>query len=202
MAFNLSKIFCGHAVRGVHRQIAINATSSWQSTYYSAAHEGRCEGCNARSLRQLSTQVKRPAQSKPSVAVPKPPTPWHPGMLSRMDRVKWNTGFYRTQVPNQKLLESGTNLYICCTDFVDFEHFLNETGLPDIFGSWFTITQLHLWMAYVKLSQLGPEGYLLMNYMYTYMWQDVEKRLRKMDEIQLQGKRKQQNCTAHLFRLS
>ena len=36
-------------------------------------------------------------------------------------------------------------------------------------------------MAYVKLAQLGPEGHLLINYMYTYMWQDAEKRLRKMD---------------------
>ncbi|XP_035828557.1 ubiquinol-cytochrome-c reductase complex assembly factor 1 isoform X2 [Aplysia californica] len=109
---------------------------------------------------------------------------WSTNDLSTWQKMKWDMGFYgKLQVPNRRLKLSGYNLYVCCTDFIDFPEFVKETGIPDTFNSWFSLLQLHLWLVYVKLSQMGPEGFLLKNHMYSSMWHGVEKRLEKFEDM-------------------
>jgi len=108
---------------------------------------------------------------------------WYPEKLPMLKRLKWNSGLWDLKVPNRELIQSGNHLYICCTDFIDFPHFITETGLPDVFNSWFVLLQLHMWIVYVKIAQMGPEGFLLKDYMYIQMWTDVEKRLKSLEDM-------------------
>ena len=36
----------------------------------------------------------------------------------------------------------------------------------------------------MKIAQMGPEGFLLKDYMYIQMWTDVEKRLKSLEVCQ------------------
>lgn len=111
--------------------------------------------------------------------------------LSTWQRMKWNMGFYgKLRVPNYRLKMSGYHLYICCTDFIDFNQFVQDVDLPDTFASWFQLLQLHVWLVNVKLSQIGLEGILLKDNVYKAMWQNVEVRLDTFEDLLGSEKRK------------
>ncbi|CAL1537516.1 unnamed protein product [Lymnaea stagnalis] len=111
--------------------------------------------------------------------------------MSTWQKIKWNVGLHgKLEVPRTKLLLSGMNLYVSCTDFVDFSEFVKGVNLPDTFTSWFLLVQLHTWLVNVKLSQMGKEGVLLKKYMYTAMWQNVERRLETFQDISGSERRK------------
>ncbi|XP_059140747.1 ubiquinol-cytochrome-c reductase complex assembly factor 1-like isoform X2 [Physella acuta] len=111
--------------------------------------------------------------------------------MSSWQRIKWNMGFSGTlRVPKRRLMMSGLNLYVCCTDFLDFKDYVEAFSIPDTFTSWFLLLQLHLWMVNVKVTQLGKEGFILKESMYRAMWIDVEKRLNTFKDLTGGEKRK------------
>jgi len=106
---------------------------------------------------------------------------WNPNNLwhqNKIDWLKWKTNMYPSQFTKETLLKAQLNLYVCATDFVDFGHLIRELRLSDNFLSWYLLMQLHVWMLTVKLSQLGPDGYVVYTHVWETMWGDVEKRLR------------------------
>lgn len=59
----------------------------------------------------------------------------------------------------------------------------SELDLPDTFNSWFLITELHLWMVYVRLMHEGSEGSMIRNYVTEALWNDVEYRSKKLGSV-------------------
>jgi len=146
----------------------------------------------ALKLHQLQHQRQKHIHA--SLATPSDPKlHWNPDKLSTVAKIKWDMGFRNLQVPDRNLRQSGLNLYVCCTDFIDFQHFLQETGIPDTFISWWLTLQLHMWLTCVKLSQMGPEGFLLLQHFYSYMWADVEQRLRNIKDLDSSQRKKEVN---------
>ncbi|GFR70501.1 ubiquinol-cytochrome c reductase complex chaperone [Elysia marginata] len=141
----------------------------------------QCTSCIAH---QTASPVLKRYKHSPSVAMSLED-------LSTWQRMKWNMGFYgKLRVPNYKLKLSGYHLYICCSDFIDFQQFVEDVNIPDTFASWFQLLQLHVWLLNVKLSQIGLEGILLKNNVYKAMWQNVEIRLDTFKDLLGSEKRK------------
>eukprot|EP00794_Sanderia_malayensis_P012287 gene12287-13552_t len=76
------------------------------------------------------------------------------------------------------LAVSGTNIYTCCADKVDYKTFFEICNLPDTFQSWFQVFHLHFWMCYVRLKGEGKEGQIILRQMTECMWQDVKERMK------------------------
>lgn len=84
--------------------------------------------------------------------------------------------------PKYVLRRSSLRLYLCCVELIDHDLFLKEFNMPDTFNSWFRITELHVWMCMVRLAQEGREGIFIRNNMMHFLWQDIEKKTRKLGE--------------------
>lgn len=84
--------------------------------------------------------------------------------------------------PKYVMRQSSLKLYLCCVELVDHDLFLREFNMPDTFNSWFRITELHVWMCLVRLAREGKEGEFIRNSMLTFMWQDIEKKAKKLSE--------------------
>jgi len=97
--------------------------------------------------------------------------------------------------PKGMLKRGGLRLYLCTTQLIDYEMFISELDLPDTFNSWFKITQLHLWLIMVRLSELGEEGRFLRNSMMQWVWKDVEKRIKKLEEGGVSSSVKRESLT-------
>ncbi|KAI9218038.1 ubiquinol-cytochrome C chaperone-domain-containing protein [Blastocladiella britannica] len=54
---------------------------------------------------------------------------------------------------------------------------VRDVGLPDTFQTWFAITQVHVWMAMVRLRAEGPEGKEAIQGMVSHLFRDMEDRL-------------------------
>lgn len=80
------------------------------------------------------------------------------------------------------LRRSSLRLYLCCVELIDHDLFLREFELPDTFNSWFRITELHVWLCMVRLAKEGKEGKFIRNNMLQFMWQDIEKKTKKLGE--------------------
>ncbi len=50
--------------------------------------------------------------------------------------------------------------------------------LPDTFQSWFLVLQLHVWLCLVRLRHEGAPGKTAQKQLVTFMWEDVENRIR------------------------
>jgi len=99
--------------------------------------------------------------------------------LSRWERLKFNNDFqFPLKFSKTVLQKTQGNIFVCCTDFINYEFFIKELDLPDNFLSWFLLMELHVWMVAVKCGQLGPEGFLVHTGLSTVMWEDVEARLK------------------------
>ncbi|CAG5129659.1 unnamed protein product [Candidula unifasciata] len=137
----------------------------------------QCSVCNYKQITQLScTVIQQRYVHTPTIADQESMSPWQ--------RIKLKMGFHgKLQYPKMRLVLSGCNLYICCTDCIDFSEFVKVLNIPDTFNSWFLLLQLHLWMVNVKVSQMGQEGAILKENMYKSMWQNVEQRLQKFQDL-------------------
>ncbi|ESN93454.1 hypothetical protein HELRODRAFT_88673, partial [Helobdella robusta] len=76
--------------------------------------------------------------------------------------------------------KSALRLYLCCIELVSHDTFIREFGLSDTFNSWFRVLELHLWMLMVRLSDEGKDGLALRNSIINYMWQDIDKKTKKL----------------------
>ncbi len=56
--------------------------------------------------------------------------------------------------------------------------FYELCALPDTFQSWFLVLQLHVWMLLVRLRHEGARGKTAQKQLVTFMWEDVENRIR------------------------
>lgn len=102
------------------------------------------------------------------------------GVLSSvLDKITFKI---RMKYPKYILRRSSLRLYLCCVELVDHDLFLREFKLPDTFNSWFRITELHIWLCMVRLAGEGKEGKFLRNNMLQFMWQDIEKKTKKLGE--------------------
>lgn len=102
------------------------------------------------------------------------------GLLSSVfDKITFKI---RMRYPKYLLRSSSLRLYLCCVELADHDLFLREFELPDTFNSWFRITELHVWLCMVRLAQEGKEGKFLRNNMLQFMWQDIEKKTKKLGE--------------------
>ncbi|KNE60907.1 hypothetical protein AMAG_06667 [Allomyces macrogynus ATCC 38327] len=54
---------------------------------------------------------------------------------------------------------------------------VSEVGLPDTFQTWFSVTQVHVWMAMVRLRAEGPKGKEWIQGLVNHMFRDMEDRL-------------------------
>lgn len=55
--------------------------------------------------------------------------------------------------------------------------------MPDTFNSWFIITELHLWMIFVRLMNEGTQGTMIRNFVMEALWNDVEFRSKKLATV-------------------
>eukprot|EP00041_Stephanoeca_diplocostata_P007525 m.107376 g.107376 ORF g.107376 m.107376 type:complete len:279 (-) comp16918_c0_seq1:171-1007(-) len=106
--------------------------------------------------------------------------------LSLMDRFIKRLGviggFYSQ---NQLAMRAARNAYMTCCDQSSHREFIELTGLPDNFQSWFLIQQLHVWMLMVRAKQEGSLGATFYKQLVQFFWDDVEHRMRlmKIDDV-------------------
>lgn len=81
------------------------------------------------------------------------------------------------------LRNAGLRLYLCCVELVDYEPFFKELSLPDTFNSWTRITELHVWMIMTKLAPEGKTATFVRNFMLKMMWEDMDKRTKKLGQL-------------------
>lgn len=76
-----------------------------------------------------------------------------------------------------------------CLKFKKFTYLpiylFSELNLPDSFNSWFLITELHLWMVFVRLMNEGTKGSMVRNFITEALWNDVEFRTKKLGPVRL-----------------
>lgn len=114
--------------------------------------------------------------------------PGRHGMFAKMWERLGFTG--KMRYPKIKLRKSGLRLYLSCVELVDHDVFFKEFNLPDTFNSWFRITELHVWLGLVRLAQEGKEGKFVRNNLVEFMWEDLDKRSRKLGSLASSSRRR------------
>ncbi|KAL5236050.1 hypothetical protein ACI65C_003460 [Semiaphis heraclei] len=74
-------------------------------------------------------------------------------------------------------------LYEKLVDQIPFDQIMTKLDLPDTFNSWFIITELHLWMIFVRLMNEGTRGTMIRNFIMEALWNDVEFRSKKLATV-------------------
>ncbi|XP_074650392.1 ubiquinol-cytochrome-c reductase complex assembly factor 1-like [Tubulanus polymorphus] len=108
-------------------------------------------------------------------------TTTEPGFLGSI----WNKLTFRNGLRFSKshLLVNSQRLYMCMDEFVDHVSMMKEFDMPDTFNSWFIVTELHIWMLLVKLTNLGEEGKLMIHNLVKALWLDLEQRSKKIEGV-------------------
>ncbi|XP_059836973.1 ubiquinol-cytochrome-c reductase complex assembly factor 1 isoform X4 [Hypanus sabinus] len=75
-----------------------------------------------------------------------------------------------------KIKIAGLRMYTCCVEKIDYEELFERCSLSDTLSSWFLVTQLHVWMALVRMKQEGREGKYMCRYIVHSMWEDLQQR--------------------------
>lgn len=83
-------------------------------------------------------------------------------------------------VDQMKIKARGYMLYEEIADKIDYFEFFNEFNLPDTFFSWFTVTELHIWMLSLRAVAEGDDGRILRNAIIEALWTDVAQRIKKL----------------------
>lgn len=71
-------------------------------------------------------------------------------------------------------------LYEDFVDTLDYGAFFEEYALNDTFYSWFTVTELHIWMLATRAMAEGEEGVALRNALVECLWVDVTERMKSL----------------------
>ncbi|XP_022170158.1 ubiquinol-cytochrome-c reductase complex assembly factor 1 isoform X2 [Myzus persicae] len=74
-------------------------------------------------------------------------------------------------------------LYEKLVDQIPFDQIMIKLDLPDTFNSWFIITELHLWMIFVRFMHEGTQGTMIRNFIMEALWNDVEFRSKKLATV-------------------
>ncbi|XP_059836972.1 ubiquinol-cytochrome-c reductase complex assembly factor 1 isoform X3 [Hypanus sabinus] len=82
-----------------------------------------------------------------------------------------------------KIKIAGLRMYTCCVEKIDYEELFERCSLSDTLSSWFLVTQLHVWMALVRMKQEGREGKYMCRYIVHSMWEDLQQRGKIMGGI-------------------
>jgi len=85
---------------------------------------------------------------------------------------------------NRYVMEDASlRLYLCCVELVDNVQFFEVLNLPDSFNSWFSVTELHLWLVCTQIPSSTREGQFLRKKLMKNCWKDVAKRMKLMDSV-------------------
>lgn len=71
-------------------------------------------------------------------------------------------------------------LYEDFVDLLDYSKFFGDYALADTFYSWFTVTELHIWMLSTRTMAEGEEGVVLRNAIIECLWGDVVERIKTL----------------------
>ncbi|KAJ1957752.1 Ubiquinol cytochrome-c reductase assembly protein Cbp3 [Dispira parvispora] len=71
------------------------------------------------------------------------------------------------------------NIYSQCRDLDYHDFYIQTLGLPDTYQTWFSVTQLHVWMMMVRLRN-DPNGKHIMQEMVNHFFHDAETRMQKI----------------------
>lgn len=82
----------------------------------------------------------------------------------------------KLRYPHQLLHVSGTRLYICCEQAVEYNNLMEESGLPQTFFTWYKLTALHIWLLMTRLIAEGREGRHVRNRVVVCLQEDLKKR--------------------------
>ncbi|XP_065573985.1 ubiquinol-cytochrome c reductase complex assembly factor 1-like isoform X2 [Artemia franciscana] len=82
---------------------------------------------------------------------------------------------------NSAVRLNGFVLYESVADKVNYSPFLKGCQMPDTFYSWFTVTELHVWMLLVRAMDIPDDGRFLRNMIVEAMWNDVQTRSKKLE---------------------
>ncbi|KAI8424396.1 hypothetical protein MSG28_002913 [Choristoneura fumiferana] len=93
-----------------------------------------------------------------------------------------------------RLKLTGYFLYESVPDRVEYMEWVNELNLPDTFASWFTITELHVWLLLVrymaediipsvedKNKYVKGDGHFVRNCIIEALWADVGNRIKLLE---------------------
>ncbi|KAI9365270.1 hypothetical protein BD770DRAFT_313491, partial [Pilaira anomala] len=85
-------------------------------------------------------------------------------------------GYYST---GSTAIKASHNLYNACAEQMELnkDFYIKECNLPDNFQSWFSVTQLHVWMLMVHLRAEG-QGKLYIQELVNRFFEDAEIRIR------------------------
>lgn len=85
------------------------------------------------------------------------------------------------RISRNVLGQAGTVLSTCCTHQVDVEQFFKILDLPDTYYSWWLVTELHIWMLFIRLN-VGKteEGLLCRHHMMNEVYKDMDNRAKLM----------------------
>ncbi|XP_056638297.1 ubiquinol-cytochrome-c reductase complex assembly factor 1 [Diorhabda sublineata] len=81
---------------------------------------------------------------------------------------------------SMKIKARGYVLYEEIADKIDYMEYFKEFDLPDTFYSWFSITELYVWMLSVRAMAEGEDGKILRNSIIEALWADVGQRIKKL----------------------
>lgn len=106
--------------------------------------------------------------------------------------------FYTILFMFQRLKLTGYFLYECVPVKVAYNEWFEILDLPDTFASWFTITELHVWLLLVrymaedvtasstqKKKYVKGDGHFVRNCIIEALWADVANRIKLLDVINL-----------------
>ncbi|XP_072397409.1 ubiquinol-cytochrome-c reductase complex assembly factor 1 [Diabrotica undecimpunctata] len=83
-------------------------------------------------------------------------------------------------VDRVKIKARGYILYEEIADKIDYLEFFKEFELLDTFYSWFTVTELHIWMLSLRAMAEGENGKDLRNAIVEALWTDVAQRVKRL----------------------
>lgn len=94
----------------------------------------------------------------------------------------------------QRLKLTGYFLYECVPDKVSYTEWFKKLNLPDTFTSWFTVTELHVWLLMVrymaedltstsndKNRYVKGDGHFVRNCIIEALWADVGNRIKLLE---------------------
>ncbi|KAK9710598.1 Serine carboxypeptidase 3 [Basidiobolus ranarum] len=80
--------------------------------------------------------------------------------------------------PKYHVIQLGEIFYkTCALQGCDKEFYIKDCNLPDNFQTWFSITQLHVWMLMVRL-RAEPNGKEIVQQMVNFYFLDAEQRIK------------------------
>jgi len=85
--------------------------------------------------------------------------------------------------PKYRMTRSSLNLFLCCTELVQFDDLFDYLDLPDTFVSYFNLLYIHVWLVLCRIAQEGEEGRFIKKAVLTSLWDDMTQRLKRISPV-------------------